>query len=801
MPEQNRKRWVAAMIVCGLLAGTVGIVFGQAIHFDFVNLDDPLYVSDNPHVVHGLSDREIAWSCAHLRGGQWLPLVWVSYMVDSQCYGLWPGGYHLTNVLLHALTAMLLFLVLRRMTRTLWPGAIVATVFAIHPLRAESVAWITERKDMLSGLFFMLTLAAYVGYTRRPFSLFRYLTVMACFVLGLMAKPMLATLPFVLLLLDYWPLERLRPMPGALRSRRWGEAFRLLLEKLPLLTLSAIACGLTVAGSREGMASLTEVPWGLRIANVPISYVAYLGQVFWPRGLAVPYPFPKEGYPCWEVVGAVLLLVAISTAAILLRKRHPYLLVGWLWYLGMLIPVIGLMQAGEQSRADRFTYLSQIGIYLGLAWSGMYVCGRWPAVRWPVCLASGLVLVSLAACARRQTSYWRDSETLWTHTFLCNCQNATAHENLAKALSHMGRSAEALGHYQQAVRIKPGFAEAHYHWGVALDDLGRLSEAVGHFEEAVRLKPRDAEAHNALGSTLARLGRTSEAMEQYQQALQIEPQHYAAHNNLANTLSNAGRLSEAVEQLRDAVRIRPDFAEAYINLGGALADSGRHAEAIENYQQALHLKPDFASAHYNLGNSLFCLARLPEAIDHYRRAAEINPDHVGAHNNWGNALLRLGRPSEAVEQYQQAIRIKPEFAQAHMSLSFALAGIGRFREAIEHGQQAARLMPDHPKISRFLAWLLATHEAAEGGDPARAVELAEHACAQTGRRDAECLDALAAAYAAASRFDEALATAQEARRLAEAAGQRRHAEAIQMRLELYRDHKPYREPAGTSSNR
>jgi tetratricopeptide (TPR) repeat protein len=759
----------AVPATCALLVAAVAFVFGQTVRYDFTNFDDDLYVTANPHVTHGLSVGEIGWAFTHFQANHWLPMVWISYMVDSQFYGPWAGGYHLTNVLLHACTTIVLFLVLRRFTSALWPNALVAALFAIHPLRVESVAWVTERKDVLSGLLFALTLGAYVGYARRPFSLLRYLSAVICFVLGLMAKPMLVTLPFVLLLLDYWPLARLWPRTGIASGSGDDRAAarRVIVEKVPFFVFSAISCIATILSVREDISALENVPWGLRLANAAISCVAYLGQMVWPRDLAAIYPLPRQGYSGWETAAAAALLGLLSLAAMALRKRHPYLLTGWLWYMAMLLPVIGLLHAGEQARADRFTYLPQIGVYLALAWGATEMCRSWPLIRWPVGIIVGLAVAGLMICARHQTTYWRDSMALWTHTLACTSENATA-EN---------------------------------HMGLLLSAQGHVPEAIEHFERALRIRPDHANTHNNLGNLLFSSGRLAEATEHYRQAVRISPGFVAA-NNLGNALIAQGKISEGIEQYQWALRIRPNSAIGHANLGIAMVKAGRIPEAIEQYEQALRIDPDYADAHYNLALRLAAANRIAEAVEHFQQALRSNPNFVEPHIRLGYLFAATQRLPEAIQQFHEALRIQPNDGRLHATLGIALIQTGEIREAGEHFLRAASLMPDDVEIHRVLAWVLATHKPAEGGDPVRAVEFAERACLLTGRRDIACLDTLATAYADAGRFDKAVKTAIEAQGLAEAAGQWPQAEVIAKRLRLYRDRKPYRETAdGGPSNR
>ena len=408
---------ILAAAIGGLLLLAVAMVFGQTVGFDFVNYDDPLYVCDNPHIFCGLSGQGIAWAFTGVDFYFWHPLTWLSLLSDFQFYGLHPWGYHLTNVLLHAATTILLFVVLRRMTGDVWPSAFVAAVFAIHPLQAESVAWIAERKGVLSGLFFVLTLAAYLGYVRHPFSLARYLAVAVLLVLGLMAKPMLVTVAPLLLLLDYWPL-------GRLESPLWSRTnARLLVEKIPLLMVTAAFCVVTFLAEGDVVGTFENFPLSVRITNALVSCAAYLGHLFYPVGLAPFYPHPGAGLPTWKAVAALLALVTISVVVAARWRRNPYLVVGWLWYLGMLVPVSGLVQVGAHGMADRYAYLPHIGLTIGLAWAAKDALASSP-LRARLCgAASMLAILIFMLCAWRQTSYWRDSQTLWEHDLECVAPN------------------------------------------------------------------------------------------------------------------------------------------------------------------------------------------------------------------------------------------------------------------------------------------------------------------------------------------------------------------------------------------
>jgi Tfp pilus assembly protein PilF len=621
-PPSNPGFWTqktrTAAVVCGFLLLAVALVFGQTVWHEFVNYDDDQYVYENPQVAGGLIAPGIAWAFNASHFGNWHPLTWLSHMLDCQIYGLHPGGHHLTSVLLHAAVAILLFLVLWRMTGFLWRSAFVAAVFAVHPLRAESVAWVAERKDVLSGLFFMLTLWAYVGYARRPFSLARYLTVAVLFALGLMAKPMLVTLPFVLLLLDYWPLGRLRLPSEAGASSFAGR--RVIVEKLPLLALAAASCVATFIAQGNAVVPVEAIPISSRIANALVSYTAYIGDLFYPVGLAVFYPHPGSGLPIWKVAASTLVLTGISAAAVIWRRRFPYLLVGWFWYVGMMVPVIGLVQVGSHAMADRYTYLPQIGLCMAVAWGVEQLTASWRHRRWVCGVASVLAVLVLTGLAWQQASYWRNSETLWTRTLACTAQNDVAHNNLGNTLADRGQADAAISHYRKALEIKPYDAVSHYNLGTVLKGTGQVDAAIAHFRKALEIKPDYAEAHNNLGNVLRGRGQIDEAIAHYQKALEIKPDDAEAHNNLGVALAGRGQFDAAIAHFQKVLEIKPDFAEGYNNFGIALAQIGQIDAAIAHFQKALEIEPDYAGARKNLSMAL----KLREQYDRKRNPQSFN---------------------------------------------------------------------------------------------------------------------------------------------------------------------------------
>jgi tetratricopeptide (TPR) repeat protein len=505
-------------LVCLALVLLTTAAFGRSLNNGFVNYDDPEYVTSNPGVKGGLSAAGLRWAFTASDVLNWHPLTWISLQLDYQLYRLRPWGYHLTSVLLHAGSSVLLFLALRRMTGAVWRSAAVAALFALHPLHVESVAWVAERKDVLSTFFGMLALWAYADYARRP-GVGRYLLVFAALALGLLAKPMLVTWPCLLLLLDYWPLGRLRrggPVPLRL----------VLAEKLPLFALAAVSCAVALFAQGRGGAieSLQEVPLGVRCANALVSYVAYLGMALWPAHLAPFYPHPGGALPWWQPAAAAVLLAGITALAAATAWRRPYLLVGWLWYVGTLVPVIGLVQVGDQTRADRYTYVPLVGLFLAAAWGLADLAAHRPALRWPVIAAAVLGLAACFVCTVRQVGYWHDSQALWAHALRVTADNYVAENNLGLALLQDGRPEEAEGHFRAAVRFKATYARGYANLGLALDEQGKLAEAAACYSRALEIRPDLAATHNNLGIVLGKLGRGDEAIAQLTEAVRLDPE-------------------------------------------------------------------------------------------------------------------------------------------------------------------------------------------------------------------------------------------------------------------------------------
>ena len=497
--RRNPHLLIACICVC--LFVLTWVVYAQTLRYDFVNYDDPRYVYQNTRITSGISVANVAWAFSHIHSENWHPLTTITHMLDCQVHGLKAGWHHFTNVLLHSFAVVLLFVALERMTGAFWRSAFVSAIFAVHPLHVESVAWIAERKDVLSAFFFMLSLLAYLHYTRAP-SIGRYLTVALAVAFGLMSKPMLVTLPFVLLLLDYWPLERFKPR----RSNTGGQSLQLVLEKTPLIAFSAVSSIVTFLAQRGAIGWTEQLPVSERISNALVAYVIYIQQMFWPAGLAVFYPHPENRLRVLEISLAFILLVGITAAAFVFRKKAPYFVTGWLWYLGMLVPVIGLVQVGWQGHADRYTYLPQIGLFIAVTWAVADLTRSWHFQRIALGIAALIIVTALSWCCWLQASYWRDSETLFTHALAVTRNNDVAMNNLGIIFLEKGRLDDAISNLQAAIDVRPENAPAHDNLAKALLQKGQVSEAMVHYRKFLEIEPDNVEARNTLGTALIQQG-------------------------------------------------------------------------------------------------------------------------------------------------------------------------------------------------------------------------------------------------------------------------------------------------------
>jgi Flp pilus assembly protein TadD len=611
----------AVLVVCLILVALTVFVYWPVVDYPFINYDDPVYVSQNPHVAAGLSLKNVAWALRANEGANWHPVTWLSHLLDAQCFGLKPGWHHLTSLLLHIANTLLLWFVLRCMTGSNWRSGLVAALFAAHPLHVESVAWLAERKDVLSGLFFMLALLAYAGYVKRqginrsekrgegrgqapvrstlfplPSSVSYALTLLA-FTLGLMSKPMLVTLPFVLLLLDYWPLQRL-----ALPLNK-SNVTSLLVEKVPLCALAAASSVITLLVQRGAGAVEGGLPLSVRLENAVVSCGRYVLKTFWPVDLSVIYPHPVH-WPVSTISLSGLVVAAISACALIWARRRPWLMVGWLWFLGMLVPVIGLVQVGSQSIADRYMYLPMIGLLVAVVWAG-YGLAEWrPSVVAPLSALGVVAVLVCAAVARDQLGYWQSNEALFHHAIAVTTNNALAHNCLAAALVDQGKLDEAIDEYRLSLRYWPQDAIGHNRLAGVLAAKGRYDEAISEFREALRWNPNDYASHNNLGVILVQQGRMDEALEHFREAVRLQPGDPTLHNSLAAALFRKGQLDEAIAQYRQAVQIWPEFAKAHHGLGMALARKGLLDDAISHLQTAVRLQPNYEEAQKHLATAL-----------------------------------------------------------------------------------------------------------------------------------------------------------------------------------------------------
>jgi tetratricopeptide (TPR) repeat protein len=597
-----RTVWTLAVV---LMAGSLA-VFWPVRHDAFINYDDQTYISDNPHVLDGMTWEGIGWAASaglfadSPNADYWIPVTFLSHLLTVQLFGMGPAAHHLVNAVLHAVNAALLFLLLQRMTGAVWRSGIVAALFAVHPLHVESVAWVTERKDVLSGLFFMLTLLAYVRYAEHP-TVSRYLLVVPAFALGLMSKPILVIVPCLLLLLDFWPLGRVASM-HAKGSSGWHTAWRLAWEKMPLFALSACAAMITYLATQRkgGVASFEGLPWPARVDHALVSTVSYLRKTVWPDGLAVFYPYPVHGVPAWQVVGAALVIITVSILVLRAGRQRPYLIVGWLWYLVALMPVIGVIQAGEQAMADRYMYLPAIGVFVMAAWGLPDATAAW---RYRTLFLPAAAIIAIAAClvlTRLQLRYWRDSTTLFEHALRVTDGNYVAYNQLGLALADEGRVQEAIDQYRMALSIRPDFPSARYNIGNALAHEGRDQEAIWQYRQALRINPRDDMAQNNWGMVLGNEGRLDDAIVHFTEALRINPGLTLARNNLGLALARQGHFDAAISQFNEALRLEPRNTDAHDNLGSVYARMGRLDDAIREYETLLAMNPQFPGARTNL---------------------------------------------------------------------------------------------------------------------------------------------------------------------------------------------------------
>jgi tetratricopeptide (TPR) repeat protein len=600
MTEKKRNRLRVGLISLALALATAA-VYWQVQGHEFINLDDPDYVSDNQQVLNGLTWNGLVWAFTSAHAANWHPLTWLSLMLDCELSKSTARACHTTNMLLHIANTLLLFWVLKKMTGAVWRSAFVAALFALHPLHVESVAWVSERKDVLSTFFWLLTMWTYASYIKRP-GVKRYLVVSLVFALGLMAKPMLVTLPFVLLLLDWWPLERFA-LDDCGNVRK--PALHLIVEKIPLFALTVISCVVTYLAQR-GYGAVWEVPLILRIPNVFVSHLRYIQKMIWPSRLAVFYPYIPGNVLLGEAAVAAFLILLVSLRVARAARSHKYLPVGWLWYLGTLVPVIGLVQVGSQAMADRYTYVPLIGLFIMIAWGAADYAKSKNLSNIVFWLPAFAVLVVMAVCTWQQIGYWQNSTRLYEHALSVTTNNYFAHMNLGRLLKEKGETDKALTHYEQVLKNIPTHSDTHHRMVDILIAKGQAAEAITHCKEILQRDPNDRLAHMNLAIALEMQGNLDDATAHYEKA--------------------------------EALELRPDYSWAYINVGVALGKQGKLTEAVRHFRRVLLIQPDSAPAHYNLAVALDSLGEFDEAIKHCRQAIQLDPDNIRL-QNWLKAAL------------------------------------------------------------------------------------------------------------------------------------------------------------------
>jgi len=603
------------LLICFFLVLATILTYWQIIHFDFVAFDDPLYVTENSKVQDGLTYKGIAWAFTTFHASNWHPITWLSHMLDCEIYGLNPMGHHWTNLQLHIANTLLLFFILQQMTGALWKSAFVAALFALHPLHVESVAWIAERKDVLSTFLGMLTILAYISYVKKR-NVFRYFLVVILLSLGLMAKSMLVTFPFVLLLLDFWPLGRL------------ANISRIIWEKIPLFVPVVISSVLTFMAQQSiALKSLEIFSLKTRAANAFISYISYMAKTIWPHHLSVFYPHQGAALSLWHAYGAAFLIACVSFFALRKTKQYPYIAFGLFWFLVTLTPVIGMVQVGDQAMADRYTYIPLTGLFIIVTW-GIPDLLKKLRHRKPILVISAVTILSVMSISSYfQTAHWKNSIELFKQAIKVTDDNLVAHNNLGTAFFAAGKPHEAIFHYKAALKIKPNIPATLKNLAAALFDSGNTDDAILYYKEALRINPKDSDSHYQLGNIQYQKGQSKAALFHYEETLRINPDHADAHNNLANLLFTKGKPDKAVFHYKEAIRIDPKHAGAYFNLGIIFAGQGKIIDALRQFSEVIKINPDHAEAYNEAGKILVCMGKLKTAERFFYKAEKINPDN------------------------------------------------------------------------------------------------------------------------------------------------------------------------------
>jgi tetratricopeptide (TPR) repeat protein len=701
--NDRQKRLILGL--CLLLTAGVAAVYGRVVGFDFVDYDDLFYVARNPHVLAGLTWDGVKWAFAKTHVNYWCPMTWLSFMLDREIFGVGAWGFHLTNVLLHIADTLLLFWVLMRYTKALWASFFVAALFGLHPLHVESVAWVTERKDVLSTFFWMLAMLAYVRFLERR-TAWRYTIMLVAFALGLMAKPMVISLPFVLLLMDYWPLRRFRPQDGI-----GIGPFHLILEKIPLLALSAMAGVVTSVAQKTSMADLSVFSLGYRISNALVSYCDYILKMFWPVKLAVFYPHPSAGIAGWKIAVSAVVLLVITVIVILLR-RHRYLLAGWLWYLGVLVPVIGFVQVGRQAMADRYAYIPLTGIFIMLIWSACDIVGN-RRYRQVIAGIGGTAIVgALGVMTFVQVGYWRNNVTLFTHTSAVTTDNYLAYSDLATQYALNGDFEKAKSEIEKVMKANVREIDVLYNVAKCLEMMGRPEEAIEYYNRILAITPGDTDTYSALAAMESNRGNFQRAIDLCRNGLRYHPENGDLHGRLGSLLLQTGLVDEAIKEMETAIKFGAESA-VYGNLGVAMLSRGDLAKAAGYFNSSIKLNPANAEAHYNLGNTFLAQDLPAKAVGEYQMAIKVRPNYAKAYCNLGVAFLQIGRFNEAIKGFRRAIELDPNSSDAHFNLAVRLSDSGSIDEAVEHMRKGIELAPQDLAARCRLAEMLLLQDKVE----------------------------------------------------------------------------------------
>ncbi len=674
---------------------------------DFINLDDDKYVSENSHVQEGFTSESLRWAFTTMYQANWHPVTWLSHMLDYLLFGSNPAGHHITSAMFHLANSLILFLLFNRMTGAVWKSFFVAAIFVTHPLHVESVAWVAERKDVLSTFFGLLTFWAYVQFTERS-SWKWYILAILFFALGLMSKPMLVTLPFLMLLLDYWPLQRFGKGADSMDTRRKSISksnninrtrsfIKLVVEKTPFLLLAAASAVITYTAQQGGgaVSSFEILPLYVRFGNALTGFVKYIQKSVWPSGLAVFYPYSPDDITLWKTVVAAFLLIAITFWLLRSTKVKSYYSVGWLWFLGTLVPVIGIIQVGSQSMADRYMYLPMIGLNIIAVW-GMWDLATKMSIGNRIVGAIGVsVIILFSLQGGRQVGYWQNNITLFEHAIEVTSGNYIAHNTLGFALAKQGKVTDAINQYNIALSIKPNYADAHNNLGNALFAEGQAREAIAHFTESIKVNPTLWIPHYNLANALAETGNDSAAILHYREVIRLNPGYPNVHNDLGIILSRNGSVEESLSELSEALRLNPAFTQAHYNVGIIFMDRGDTADAIAHFKEAVRLKPDYAEAHFYLGEALRSTGKTDLAIAQYKSAVSIAPTYLEARYKLAEIYSKAEKTDEAIIQYNEILKIAPDEAEAHNFLGKVLFSEGRMREALPHYYEALRLKPSY----------------------------------------------------------------------------------------------------------